>query len=97
MTRYELANAADRDFEEILNFGIDQFGLAQALAYQNGLQQRFADLAAHPERYPAVDHIREGYRRSVYGSHSIYFRIEPRHIFIVRILGQQDPQSALGE
>jgi plasmid stabilization system protein ParE len=31
MARYELANAADRDFEEILNFGIDQFGQAQAL------------------------------------------------------------------
>jgi toxin ParE1/3/4 len=97
MARYELSNAADRDFEGIFDFGIDRFGFAQALAYQDGLKQRFADLAAHPERYPTVDHIREGYRRCVYGSHAIYYRVEPERVFIVRILGQQDPQTALEE
>ena len=59
------------------------------------MKQRFGELAVQPKRYPAVDHIREGYRRSVYGSHSIFYRIEPERVFIVRILGQQEPQNAL--
>ncbi len=95
MGRYELAKAADQDFGNIFNFGIDKFGLTQALDYQNGMKQRFGELAEQPKLYPAVDHIREGYCRSVYHSHSIYYRIEPERVFIVRILGQQDAAKAL--
>ena len=58
------------------------------------MMQRFAKLAEQPKLYPTVDHIRAGYRRSVYGSHSIYYRIESQGIVIVRILGQQDLTSA---
>ncbi len=90
MASYELANAAADDFENILDFGIDTFGLEQALKYQNGMTQRFAELAEQPALYPTVDHIRKDYRRSVYHSHSIYYRIEAKRIFIVRILGRQD-------
>ena len=94
MARYELANAADRDFENIFNYGIDTFGLAQALSYQNGMTKRFEELAEQPKLYANVGHIFAGYRRSVYQSHSIYYKIEPTRIFIVRILGQQDPNQA---
>jgi toxin ParE1/3/4 len=95
MARYELANNADEDFENIFNFGIDTFGLAQAMDYQQGMKKRFKELAEQPEIYQTVEHIRAGYRRSVYHSHSIYYKIEPTRIFIVRILGQQDPARAL--
>ena len=40
--------------------------------------------------FPAVDHIRVGYRRSVCGAHSIYYRIEGKGIEIIRIIGRQD-------
>ncbi len=96
MARYELTIAADEDFEKILNFGIDTFGLDQALEYQNGMKRRFDELSEQPRRYAAVSHIRKGYRRSVYGSHSIYYRIEEQGVVIVRILGQQDPARAFG-
>ena len=95
MAPYELAKAADEDFENIFDFGIDTFGLAQALDYQQGMKKRFEELASQPERYAAVDHIRTGYRRSVYRAHSIYYQIEESRIFIVRILGQQDLRKAL--
>jgi len=95
MARYELANAADEDFENIFNFGIDTFGLAQAMDYQQGMTKRFEELAEQPKLYQAVNHIRAGYRRSVYHSHSIYYKIEPTRIFVVRILGQQDPRKEL--
>ena len=94
MAPYELANIADEDFENIFDFGIDTFGLAQALNYQQGMTKRFEELAEQ-KLYAAVDHLRAGYRRSVYHSHSIYYKIEPHRVFIVRILGQQDPQEAL--
>ncbi|MBL1275546.1 MAG: type II toxin-antitoxin system RelE/ParE family toxin [Ectothiorhodospiraceae bacterium] len=92
---YELSKVADQDFEDIFDFGIDRFGLTQALDYQNGMSQRFGELVEQPKLYPAVDHIRKGYRRSVYHSHSIYYRIEPERVFIVRILGQQDAAKVL--
>jgi toxin ParE1/3/4 len=45
--------------------------------------------------FPAVDHIREGYRRSVCGKHSIYFRLADNGLEIMRILGQQDLETNL--
>ncbi len=90
MAGYELSKAAAQDFENIFDFGIDRFGLAQALDYQNGLKQRFTQLVEQPKHYAAVEHIRKGYRRSVYHAHSIYYRVELEGIFIVRIIGQQD-------
>jgi len=95
MGRYELANAAAEDFENIFNFGIDRFGLTQALDYQIGMKRRFGELADQPKLYPAVAQIGDGYRRSVYHSHSIYYRIESERILIIRILGQQDPKISL--
>jgi len=40
--------------------------------------------------YPTVDDIREGYRRSVCGTDSIYYRIEVQTIEIMAVIGQQD-------
>lgn len=95
MERYRLSKAADQDFERIFEFGIDQFGLAQALDYQNGMKQRFEQLAAQPKLYQAVDHIRQGYRRSVYQAHSIYYRIDRDFVLIVRILSRENPDTSL--
>ncbi|MCY0092692.1 type II toxin-antitoxin system RelE/ParE family toxin [Hoeflea ulvae] len=95
MTRYRLTKAADQDFERIFEFGIDRFGLAQALEYQNGMKQRFEQLAAQPTLYQSVDHIRQGYRRSVYQAHSIYYRIDRDFVLIVRILGRENPSTSL--
>ena len=39
---------------------------------------------------PTVDEIREGYRRSVCGVDSIYYRVEGGIVEIMAILGQQD-------
>ena len=95
MVRYRLTQAADQDFERIFEFGIDQFGLAQALDYQKGMKHRFDHLAQQPNLYQAVDHIRKGYRRSVYRAHSIYYRIDQEFVLIVRILGRENPETSL--
>ena len=95
MARYELAKSAAQDFENIFDFGINTFGLTQAMDYQQGMKKRFEELAENPKFYASVDSIRNEYRRSVYHSHSIYYKIETSRVFIVRILGQQDLAKAL--
>ena len=90
MDSYRLSHLAAKDFEHIFDYGIDNFGLVKALEYQHALKKRFNDIAAQPQLYPAVEHIRKGYRKSVFGSHSIYYKQENGVVLIMRVLGQQD-------
>ena len=95
MASYRLNREALEDLDRLYEHGVLTFGLRQADAYFDGIVNRFQKIANQPELYPAIDHIRQGYRRSVYRSHSIYYRIDPDEIVIVRILGQQDIGKAL--
>lgn len=92
MASYRLSSRADEDLSRLYAYGIRHYGLARADRYYDGLITRFEELAENPHLWQAVDHIRPGYRRSVYGRHSIYYRIDPDAIVIVRILGREDPQ-----
>ncbi len=94
MGRYRLTKAADGDFESIFDFGIDRFGMDRAQAYQRGMIEHFAQLAERPLLYPSVGHLRPGLHRSVYKSHSIYCRVDPGEIIIIRVLGRQDAYDA---
>ncbi|MEM7303113.1 MAG: type II toxin-antitoxin system RelE/ParE family toxin [Pseudomonadota bacterium] len=89
MTRYRLTKRAANDFEAIFDDGIDQFGLEQAREYQRGLSAKFSEIAEHPMRFPAIDEVLEGHRRSVFRSHSIYYRHSDDAIVIIRVLGRQ--------
>ncbi|MGR3179469.1 MAG: type II toxin-antitoxin system RelE/ParE family toxin [Candidatus Anammoxibacter sp.] len=71
------------------------FGLKVADRYYDRLFEHFDKIAENPQLFTAVDHIRIAYRRSVYRSHAIYFRIEGETAQIMRILGQQDPKKQL--
>ena len=95
MTRYTLSWRADSDLESILDYGIDEYGLERALAYYDKLTERFTVLVEQPYLYQTVSHIRAGYRRSVCGVHSIYYRIDSEEIVIIRILRNQDSESLL--
>ncbi len=97
MVGYRLSKRADEDFESIYMYGALTFGLEQADAYATGMQARFEQLANQPCLYPAVDHVRPGYRSSVYGSHAIYYRMVDDGVLIVRILRGQDVGTALAE
>ena len=97
MARYRLSKRADEDFESIYIYGALTFGLEQAEAYAAGMQARFVQLSNHPRLYPAIDHVRPGYRLSVYGSHAVYYCIDDEGVLIVRILRGQDVGAALTE
>lgn len=90
MADYWLTQAAEDDLLEIAEFGIARFGWEQVVRYRDTLKARFEQLAEEPEVYPRVDHVRAGYRRSVCGVHSIYYRQIGGDVEIVRVLGRQD-------
>ncbi len=54
------------------------------------MTEKFQQIADDPLLYPAVDDIREGYRRSVFDRDSIYYRIDGEEVEIVAIIGHQD-------
>ena len=98
MAGYRLSERADEDYESIYLYGALTFGLEQAEVYATGMQIRFEQLSSQPLMYPAIDHVRPGYRLSVYGSHAIYYyRIDDDEVLIVRILRNQDVGTALWE
>ncbi|MBE9558765.1 MAG: type II toxin-antitoxin system RelE/ParE family toxin [Proteobacteria bacterium] len=95
MASYRLSDRALADLERLYERGVLNFGLRLADEYYDGLTARMQGIADHPELYPAVDYIRKGYRRSVYGVDSIYYRIEAQGVEIVRVLGRQDSARSL--
>jgi toxin ParE1/3/4 len=95
MVSYRLSDRADEDFESIYLFGLLNFGLLQADAYADGLEARFEQIAHRPKLYPAIDHVKAGYRLCVYKSHAIYYRSDGSCATIVRILRNQHVGAAL--
>lgn len=95
MAKYRLSEEAKEDLVGIALYGDEHFGISQSDHYRDQLKRRFLIIAERPMFFPAVDHIRVGYRRSVCGAHSIYYRIEDGGVEIVRILGRQDTKRIL--
>ena len=94
MAVYRLTAKAVRDIDGIYEYRFLNFGLGQSRIYLSGLHDRLSDIAEHPLQWPSVNEFREGYRRSVYISHSIYYRTINDDVEIIRVLGQQDIDDA---
>jgi toxin ParE1/3/4 len=95
MGSYKLSEDAQADLIRIHQRGVRLDGEAQADKYFYDFIDRFEQLAEQPYLYQAVDDIREGYRRSVCGVDSIYFRVDGDTVMIMSILGQQDADEWL--
>lgn len=95
MADYRLSPNAECDLERIWFYGLDTWGLDAANEYIKGLYERFQQIADEPRRYPAVENIRAGYRRSVFKGDSIYYRINADDVEIMAVIGQQDLKSWL--
>ena len=90
MANYRISEDAKTDLKRIYRRGIQEYGEAQAELYYEEFFNRFEQLAEQPYLYQAVDDIREGYRRSVCGADSIYYRIDGDAVEIMSIIGRQD-------
>ncbi|QBF32313.1 type II toxin-antitoxin system RelE/ParE family toxin [Thalassococcus sp. S3] len=85
-----LTTLADQDPDDLYAEGFTTWGAAQADRYYEGLLARFETICDEPRMYPAVDDIRDGYRRSVYEKHSIYYVIDGDTVEIRAIVKYQD-------
>ena len=74
MGNYRLAPAAKADLERIWLYGLEHWGLGAADEYYAAFFEHFEKLAEQPHLYPTTN-IREGYRRSLCGSDSVYYGI----------------------
>lgn len=91
MAEFSLSELAAEDVARLYRHGIIHFGPVQADSYYDALFSRFEQISEMPALYPLVDFIRPGYRRSVFGGHSIYYRLMEAGVRIERVLGREDP------
>jgi len=94
MASYKLSPEAEADLIRIHQWGVRTHGKEQADRYFFALIERFQVIADNPLQYPVTD-IRDGYRRSVCGRDSIFYRIEGVDVEIMALIGQQDIESWL--
>ena len=96
MAEYRLSNEAREDLIRIHQYGVEKFGMAQADKYYNTFFEYFDIIAQQPFSFESIDYIRNGYRRCVCGSDSIYYRITNGIVEIMATAGRQDLLKILG-
>lgn len=89
---FKLTKDAEADLIRIHQWGIRTHGEIQADRYFSAFFDQFQKIVEQPLSYATVDDIRPGYRRSVCGTDSIYYKIDGQDIVIVAIIGRQDAQ-----
>lgn len=90
MAEYKFSNAAKDDLIRIHQYGVKRFGIVQADKYFDSFFEYFEIIAQRPFSFESVDYIKNGYRRCVCGSDSIYYKINGEIIEIMAIIGKQD-------
>lgn len=93
MAKYKLSNTAKEDLIRIHQFGAQRFGTLQADKYFKDFFKAFDSIAERPFSFESVDFIKNGYRRCVSGSDSIYFRISESTVEIMTIVVRQDLEN----
>lgn len=89
MASYRLSPSAAVDLERLWFYGLERWGVEAADRYYDALIAHFEDLSEQPKLYPLTD-IRQGYRRSLCGSDSVFYRINDDVVEIMAIIGRQD-------
>lgn len=93
MGKYRLSKFAEQDLFHIAQYGDINYGIERSDFYCKKLEKRFSLLAEQPMLFQSVDYIQSGYRRSVCGKHSIYYRIKDGAVEIMRIIRCQDTKN----
>ncbi len=88
MAEYNLSTRAALDLEEIYEYSIASFGLAQARNYLLGLDELLDALAENPTRGRSASELAPGLHRLAYHAHIVFYRPETDGVHIVRILHQ---------
>jgi len=97
MNKYRLSNVAKEDLIRIHQYGVKKFGVTQADKYFNSFFECFDNIAQRPFSFESVDYVKQGYRRCVFGSDSIYFRVNKDTVEIMAIVGKQDLNNVFSD
>lgn len=92
---WRLSENAKKDLIRIHQYGVYRFGEVQADKYFFAFFEQFKLIQKNPYLFPSVDYIKKGYRRSLCGVDSIYYRINNKIVEIMAIIGRQDIKSKL--
>lgn len=95
MAKYRLSNEAKADLIRIHQYGVEKFGIAQADKYFDTFFEYFENISQRPFSFESVDYLKQGYRRCVCGSDSIYYKINDDFVEIMAIVGRQDLNNIL--
>ena len=95
MANYRISNQAQEDLIRIHQHGVKRFGMNQADKYFNSFFDCFELIADEPFTFKSVDYIKPGYRSSVCGVDTIYYRINNNVVEIMAIVGRQDLNDIL--
>lgn len=79
--------AAQADLDDIWEYTVENWGVAQAKQYLREIAAACADVLAGKRQSRAIDDIRAGYRKFLINSHMVYFRFNTNsNMEIIRIL-----------
>lgn len=95
MAKFRLSNTAKEDLIRIHHYGVKKFGITQADKYFNSFFEYFEIIAQRPFAFESIDFIKEGYRRCVCGSDSIFYKLNGDVVEIMAIVGKQDLENIL--
>jgi toxin ParE1/3/4 len=90
MASFRLSNTAKEDLIRIHQYLVKKFGVRQADKYFNDFFESFELIVNQPYSFESANYVKEGYRRHVTGSDSIYYIIENETVEIMAIIGRQD-------
>lgn len=81
-----LTPKAQTDIEAIWDYTAEKWGVDQAEIYLLSIQKTLEGLADGSTISQSSDHIRKNYRKTIVGSHTVFFKEKNAEIEIVRIL-----------
>jgi toxin ParE1/3/4 len=93
--KYRLSHAAQVDLADIWRYIAQDDPLA-ADHFLDLLGRKFVLLARHPDLGRACDELSAGLQRFPVGHYLVFYRLDPHHIEIVRVLhGARDIEACL--
>ena len=97
MKRFRFSRLAEADLDDIWLYVTRDGGVDVANRLIDDIMDRIVLLATQPNAGRLRDELAVGLRSFPVKSHIIYYRPEPSHILIARVLhGHRDQASALG-
>jgi toxin ParE1/3/4 len=89
-----LSKEAEQQFDNIILYSLETWGPERAVKTRLALTDAFNVISRHP-RIGELELRRSGeYRKKFVNPHYVYYRIEPDHVEVVRIIHQREAPNA---